>query len=397
MTWDNRYFPWFDHFYNASDSRHGYIDFSPFFLTSHSAFRYEMRASKDDQLISIPELFGEVDLVEISKSIVKAGQPNPLPDDWLWLSEFRVKTPSSLEAQGFTLKGYAPITKHFGVGGSMLMQKLNTFVSVIPDESSTEKLFLTTPGNQALFTQTLQKIYKAIDIKSTSQQTIGIGDIVVYANIHDTHEYKYKFKKLDWGVLAGFIIPSGIPKDPYSLASLPFGSEYKAWGWFIAPRIEFEIRDDMKAGFQARVVKRFDTCVNNRIPLGKENTLFAPLVGNVGVNQGSTFGFCGYFVFEDIQAGFGVQLQYTLTVHEHDFLKASLPNLTAQPNFINTNYYSGWTQEYLTVKLLYDIAYDKDWKYKPLAYFSWDIPMNHLAGRGFAQTQKISLGCNINF
>lgn len=397
MVWDNRYFPWFDKLYIGADSRHAHLDANMFFVTGGNAFRYVHRSAHDEQVISYPELWGELDLVQVSNALVKVGKPNPLPPDWRWLSEFGALMPSSLEGQGCQISGYVPVTKNLGFGGSVLLLKLDAFVSVVPGKSAIDKLNLSAPGNQALFQETMVKIYQEIGMNSTATQQVGVGDVVVYAHLFDVLEYKYKFRKLDWGILGGFIIPSGQKQDPANLASLPFGGNFGGWAWFLAPRAEFDLREDLKFGIQGRITQRFDHVFNSRIPVGEEQVLFAPLVGPVCVDQGTTYGIAPYFVFEDIRAGLGVQLQYTINVHEHDSFDTTLLNVDYKPNFSSMYCYSRWTSEYFTFKLFYDIAHDKDWKNRPIVYFEWDIPMNHVAGRAFARTNQVSIGCNVNF
>jgi len=401
MVWDNRYFPWFNHLYTGTDSRVPHMDGQVFFLTGGEAFRYQMRANKDEQIITFPELYGELDLVPVANAIVKTGKPNPIPEDWQWLSEIKAQMPASLKGQGAILSGYVPVVPHVAIGASALIMKLNSFVNVVPGEQAINQLNLQTPGNQVLFDQTVQRIYQEIDMNSTSFQQVGVGDIVLYTHIYDVHEYKYKFRKLDWGVWAGIVIPSGLKYDPYNLASVGFGSQYSGWGWFIAPRAEFELRDDLKFGIMGRLSQRFDTCFQGRIPVstGKkiEQSLFAPLVGSVSVDQGTNFGVTSYFIFEDIRAGLGAQIQYTINYHENDRFSARIQDMDIKPNFRDMSYYSSWVQEYFTIKVFYDVAHDKEWKTKPFAYFVWDVPMNHLFGRGFAKTNKVALGCTVNF
>jgi hypothetical protein len=397
MVWDNRYFPWFDHLYTGADSRKSNIDAQIFFLQGGDAFRYQSRSDRDEQIISLTELYGQLDLVPVANALVRVGKPNPLPDDWQWISEIKALMPTSMEGQGGILSMYGAIAPHFGIGGSMLMMKLNNFVNVLPSPDAINQLNLNTPGNMAVFDQTLQKIYKEINITSTCFQEIGIGDIVIYANFYDVHEYKYKFRKIDWGLWLGFIIPSGLKYNPTNLGSIGFGNQYGGWGWFAAPRAEFELRDDLKFGIMGRITQRFDTCFKGRIPFGKEQSLFAPVIGSIGVDQGTTFGVTTYFVFEDVRAGLGVQIQYTINHHENDTFYAKVPELEVSPKFMNSGYYSSWTDEYFSIKLFYDIAYDKFWKTRPNVYFLWDCPMNHLFGKGFARTNKIALGCTVNF
>lgn len=397
MVWDNRYFPWFDKLYVGSDSSHPHLDTNVFFTTGGTAFRYHFRAAHDEQTIFYPELWGELNLVDVSKALVTVGKPNPLPADWRWLTEIKAQMPSSLEGQGCQIAGYIPISKHFAVGGSTLLFKMDSYVSVVPAAETISKLQLNMPGNQAIFLETMSRIYQEVGINSTTSQQIGVGDVVVYGHLFDILEYKYKMRKLDWGILAGVIIPSGMKQDPANLASLPFGGDFGGWGWFLAPRAEFDLREDLKFGIQGRVTQRLDHVVNTRIPVGDEQVLFAPIVGPVCINQGTTYGLAPYFVFEDVRAGFGVFLQYTVNIHEHDDFNVKLLNVKYSANMSNAYCFSRWTQEYLTVKLFYDIAHDKDWKNRPMAYFSWDIPMNHAGGRAFGRTNQVSIGCNVNF
>src|SRR3990167_1456368 len=397
MIWDNRYFPWFDQLYTGSDSRHGFSDLNGFFITSGDAFRFDSKASKDEQIVSLPELWGLLDITKVGASLAAAGLTNPIPDDWRWLSDFSALMPSSMQGQGVAFSCYAPIGKHFGLGANGFIMQLNSFVNVLPTEDSIDKLNLSTPGNQALFTQMMNNIYNELGIISTSWQQVGVGDVVVYAALHDTHEYKYKFRKLDWGLHAGVIIPSGLPRDFTNLASVPLGSEFGLWGWFAALFAEFELKEDWKVGIHARITQRMDRCFTGRIPIGDEQPLFAPIIGNLAINSGITGSIAPYCAFEDLRAGFGVLAKYTLTVHEQDSFYARLSELNLVSKMKKLNYYSGFTQEFATIKLFYDIGHDKNWDKRPFAYFAWDIPMNHIAGRGFAKTNRISLGCTVNF
>lgn len=397
MVWDNRYFPWFDQLYTGSDSRHGFLDIAGFVVTARDAFRVEDRANKEEQVVSMPELWGELKIADVGAALTKVGLNNPIPADWQWLGDFGALMPSSLDGQGVSFSCYAPIGKHLGIGANGFIMKTSSFVCVLPGPESITKLNLETPGNQALFTQMMFNIYQELGIASTTSQQVGVGDIVVYVTIHDTHEYKYKFRKLDWGVHLGVLIPSGTQQDLSNLASVPLGGGYGLWGWFVAPFAEFELKEDWKVGIQGRLTQRIDRCFTGRIPIDNEQPLFAPMIGSIGIDSGITISVAPYFVFEDLRAGFGVQAKYTISIHENDQFSAKLNNPDLFAKFKNMNYFSQWCQEYATIRLFYDVAHDKTWKHRPLCYLAWDIPMNHIAGRGFAKTNRVSIGCNVNF
>ncbi|HSW76159.1 MAG TPA: hypothetical protein VLG50_03900 [Candidatus Saccharimonadales bacterium] len=398
MVWDNRYFPWFDQLYTGSDSRHSNLDVQGFFIHGGDAFRHQNRALEEEQIVSYPELWGELQLAQVGKSLTAVGLQNPIPADWLWLSDFDVRMPASLEGQGIALAGYGALTNHIGIGGSVFIMNLNSLVSLVPAQETFTKLHLNDPGNQALFTQTIQKFLQELKINSTTCNEVGVGDVVVYLNIYDVHEYRYKFRKIDWGVYLGLIIPSGTRANIHNLASVPFGGPYgSSWGWFIAPRAEFELREDLKFGIQGRLTQRMDTCFTGRIPIGKEQPLFAPVVGKINVDIEPTLSLSTYLAFEDLRAGFGIQAKYTLSFHDHDIFSTHIKDSTLRPKFNDMNFFSGWTQEYGTIRLFYDVGHDKTWDWRPIVYFTWDIPMNHLGGRGFAKTNRVSIGCNFNF
>lgn len=397
MVWDNRYFPWFDQLYTGSDSRHSNLDIQGFVVTGSKAFRQQARANKEDQSVYFPEMFGELKLASVGTALTTAGLNNPVPDDWLWNSDITALMPSKFEGQGITFAGYASLADHIGIGASAFIMNLNSSVCVVPTPETASSLYLSNPGNQVLFTQMVQQMYQELEITGTSFHEVGVGDVVVYLNIYDVHEYRYKFKKLDWGVYAGIIIPCGTQQNIHNLASIPLGGGYGAWGWFVAPRAEFELRDDLKFGIQGRFTQRLDKVIKGRIPVGKEQSLFSPVIGKMRVDQEPTLSIAPYFVFEDLSGGFGIQAKYTLSIHEHDVFVPQKNNTAIMPKVRDLNYYSGWIQEYASIRLFYDVGHDKSWQYKPLVYFTWDIPMNHLAGKGFAQTNKVALGCNFNF
>lgn len=402
MTWDNRNFPLFDISYNGSDSRHSFLDINGFFVRSSDAFRHDLKSDRDEQTVSIPELSGDLNLADIGSALELLGRKNPMPDDWLWFSDFKVCMPSSIEGQGASFAGYRPITNHIGIGGSLFVVNLTSLVHFIPAAGAVEKLSLKDPGNQALFTQTLQKFEEELGIKSRTLREISMSDVVIYISIFDTHEYRFKFRKLDWGVLVGAIIPSAAPRDIYNVASVPLGSEYGAWGWFVAPRIELELKEDFIFGVEGRFTQRMDKTFVDRIPVGNEQSLFAPAIGLVHVDSDPTWAIAPYFAFQDLRAGFGMHVRYTISHHDHDlfiakYVKPVSSSDLLQPKLKHKSSHSAFTQEYATVQLVYDIAHDKSWDCRPMAYFGWDIPMNHLAGRGFAKTNRISIGCNFNF
>lgn len=396
MIFDSRYFPWIDHMYTGSDHRHARMNVDGFLMIGGEAYRMEAKAAKDEQLISIPELWGQLRLTDVANALVLAGEPNPIPLDWRWLSDMSANMYDTLEGQGITVGGFVPVSSHFGIGGSTLMMHLNSIVRVRPSSDTVSKLYLNIPGNQALFTEMMFDFYQELGIKSTASQVTGAGDTVLYGALFGVKEYAYKMRKIDGCLLLGGIIPSGVTYSPTNLGSLPFGGN-GMWGAFIAPMVEIELKDDLKVGFQARVTQRFAKSVASRIPINDAQPLFAPFYGPVRVKSGISFTGTAYAAFEDIRAGFGVQLQYTATYHAEDKFCTNVVPEPLVPDFSNMTCRSSFVSEYLTLRIFYDVAHDRPWKNRPLITASWDIPRNYIGGKSFAKTNRVSLGCTVNF
>lgn len=396
MVMDNRYFPWIPHLYTGSDHTHSNLNVEGFFITGGDAYRYEDKANKEEQIISYPELYGQLKITDVANSMIKAGLKDPIPADWRWNSEIKARMNGSLEGQGVMVAGYKPVNSWFGVGGSVFFMRINAMVNVVPDEDTVRQLFLNAPGNQAEFTRMLDNMYNELCINCTTAKDVGAGDVVVYCNFYDVQEYRYKVRKLDYGCQLGIIIPSGLKQDPNNLASLPFGGN-GLFGWFVAPYVETELKEDFILGAQARVTQRFDNEICGRIPVGKEQPLFGPIVGNVYVDSGVTVSASIYGIAQEIRAGLGIQAQYTATYHDHDNYSSKILNSNCRANFFCKNAKSEWVSSYGTVRLMYDVGHDRSWDYRPLVTFTWDIPTNHVGGKGFAKTHRISLGCTINF
>lgn len=396
MIMDSRYFPWLEQLYTNSDHRHGRITADAFFIKGGEAYRGELRAKEEDQIVSIPELWGELNLTEVANALTLAGLSNPIPADWRWLADMKTLMPSSMDGQGIDFEAFWPITKHFGIGGSTLIMRLSSLVLLLPNEDTIRKLYLGIPGNEAQFTEMVSQFYKELQINGTSSKEVGAGDTVVYAALYDVREYEYKMRKIDLSLWFGGIIPSGLKRDPYNLGSVPFGGN-GLWGLFIAPTMELELKEDLVFGMQVRATKRFGKCMQSRLPLNAEQPLFAPAVGSVRVNPGISVTGSAYIVFQDLRAGFGLEGKYTATYHQEDTFHTNVLVNNQQPTFKNVECHSGFISEYATIRLFYDVAHDKAWKRRPLVSLAWDIPRNHIGGKAFAKTNRVLLGCTVNF
>ena len=192
------------------------------------------------------------------------------------------------------------------------------------------------------------------------------------------------------------LIPTGVEASLNYTGSVPVGGN-GFWGWYVSPAMEIELKEDWKLGIVARVEKRFARTVLSRITVADESALFAPVVGDLYINPGTTFMLAPYFALEDIREGLGAVLQYTVVVHQMDFFADKREVQVPAANFSNMLANSRWLSEYVTVEGLYDLSFGEPWSYKPLFTLSLDLPLSIIGARGSAKTNRITLGLTVDF
>ena len=396
MVVDNRYFPWFSHPYNGTDHEHGCFRADPYFITGTSAWKVKPGVRQVDQETGYPNLQGTLDYYKLGQAYVIAGLENPIPADWQFLNDFPIDMPGSFQGQGITFSGYAPVSKYFGFGGSLLFLRLISQAHLIPGETTIAQLNLTAPGNMARFIELTTQFEAMSGTQDGYTSQFGVGDIDIYIRGFDVREYIYFCRKFDRSVTLGLLIPTGIQQSVHSVGSVPFGGN-GFWGWYLSPMLEIELKEDWKLGVVARIEKRFAKTLESRITVAEESAVMAPVIGDLYINPGTTFLLSPYFTLEDIREGLGAMLQYTIVVHQSDEFVDKREVQIPAARFMNMIRNSRWLSEYATVEFLYDLSFGEPWSYKPLFTLSLDMPVSLIGARGSAKTHRITLGLTVDF
>jgi hypothetical protein len=125
------------------------------------------------------------------------------------------------------------------------------------------------------------------------------------------------------------------------------------------------------------------------------------VVGPVRINEGFTLVFMPDVMMENIRAGFGMRLIYTLTKHFGDSWcdercqeeKERVPVRLKQVEDLST-----WKSDYFSINVFYDFGKTKvERTLEPILTFCWDIPSLFFASENIVQSHKISLGLELNF
>lgn len=394
MVMDNRYFPWLPHVYNGTDSRHGCLAVEPFFVTATSAWK--TTSGVKDREVGYPNLQGSLDYYYLAQALVLDGMENPIPAQWQYASPLPIDMPGRFEGQGISFAGYIPVHDHVAIGSSVFFLRLATQANIIPGADVVRKLNLQTPGNMAQFNELTKAFESLVSTQDGYCVESGVSDIELFIRAFDVDEYKYWCRKIDKSLTVGLFIPTGVRQSLDVIGSVPFGGN-GFWGWYFDAKVEFELKEDWKAGFEWRIEKRFAKTVDSRICIAKESNLFAPVVGPLYINPGATAALVPYIALENMREGLGISFKYSYIVHETDSFKDMREVQIPAANFINMLKNSRWAQEYATLELLYDISYKHSWTYKPLCTLTWDIPLNVLGSRGASKTTRVSVGLMVDF
>lgn len=385
MVYDNRFFPLIKQPFLIVDGRPSHGSSNLFILTGSKAI-----GTVEDE-IGIPELFGKFDLKQISSAVSALGLPNPLRSELRGLS-FPYSVQGVLQAQGLAF-AYEQATFDW------LKLGLNWFFM---NSSSRQEFFLDTarlfPGVSAIeLDEARRTMFQELGLFQANAQQFGLSDLDVYARFGYQWCYVLKFRRIDAGARLGMLVPTGVTTQLNSPASVPFGGN-GFWGMYGQIDAEFELREDLTAGLYTRLSKRFTKTKVQRLPIDGEPQIFGASCGPVTITPGLTFVFSPYVCLENLRAGMGVRLLYTLTKHWADCWKngsntQGIPVTLGEVNTLNE-----WKSDYVTLNVFYDFGKVKECRaLNPIIFFTWDIPSLLFASERSATTHRISLGVELNF
>lgn len=385
MVYDNRYFPLIQKPFISIDGRPSHLQGTFFVTTANQAI------DNNEKEIGIPRLFGEFDLGTMSRALDRAGICNPLRSD-LRGDRLPFITSGTIQAQGFEFAYYQSIKNIVGVGFNWMVMRSNSTQLFL-----TEDIKITTPED---IDRTRRQMFTNIGITQAQATQFGMGDLDAYIRVGHIWDYTLKFKRIDAGARFGVLVPAGVTVDVTAPASVPFGGN-GMWGLYGQLESEFELREDLKAGLLFRFGKRLPKTMLMRMPVAGEPQIFGAVVGPVRINEGFTLIFMPDVMMENIRAGFGMRLIYTLTKHFGDSWcdercqeeKERVPVRLKQVEDLST-----WKSDYFSINVFYDFGKTKvERTLEPILTFCWDIPSLFFASENIVQSHKISLGLELNF
>ncbi|HSW74186.1 MAG TPA: hypothetical protein VLG71_03435 [Candidatus Limnocylindria bacterium] len=387
MSFDNRFIPLIQHPYITVPDRpsHGRVDV--FMATANRAF------GRLDDEIGIYEVFGSYDERDIEQAVRTIGLTVPLPSG-LQLLELPWTVEGKIQAQGLNFCFQQAVHEWLWIGFSWFFMRVDARQEFFFLRSDTTALTLSEQQEIAAARRQMQEM---LGLQGPFSAQSGMGDFDGYVRFGSIWDYPYKFRHVEAGLRLGFFAPVGVRRNINNPASIPFGGDGH-WGIYALVDSEFEVKEDWKFGLWLMGSKRFDRTTNQRMAVGKEPYIYGPIVGKANVNPGGTFVFLPYFQFENLRDGFGVRVQYTMTIHGHDKWTDARVNKTIPVNLARVRETSSWASDYFTLNVFYDFGKVKVVReFEPILTFNWDIPAAMIVGNNATKTNKVSLGFEFNW
>jgi len=388
---DNRFLPLYRPEYTREVGKRTILSSNIFFLIGEHA-----RNDIDDKVL-IPEMNGRYNLANIAKALEITGKPNPLAPQWQSLLDIPWTMEGKLEGAGWWFGYEQAFLDHWALGISTYLFTLNSKQNFILPNKTIRELRLDLGGEIELRQDQLQA-NKLLGISDLQFNKNGISDIDLYLRFGTIKEYIHKFRKVDCGLTLGILFPTGELSDINIPSSIPFGANGH-FGIYGRADVDLELKDDLTVGLWLEVCHRVEKTKRMRLPVAGELQNFGALIANVNVDPGLTVGVKPWIALTDIQDGVGFKAGYTIVHHNQDCFRISEEvenNYKIDLSRIRKE--SGWLAEYANFRLMYDFSRSLNYRcFAPLIYIDWDMPASIFGAHRVVQTNRVSVGFEINF
>lgn len=391
MVADSRYFPWYPHSYQRAFNERSILESGAFFAVANGA-----RGTEALEHIGIPEIWGIYDQKMISDALMRVHKPTPLLAEWQLQRTIPWQMYGKIAGQGFYLQGELGFENGFSFGGStsaMHVTSVERFT--LPSQTIRDMNLL--PSQILELDNERRAMNDLLGLTGAQWSKSGMTDSEVHVRYGILKEYVAKCRKVDAGVFAGLLLPTGVIRDVNNPASVPFGANGH-FGYYVGLEGMFELKEDWILGIRLQLEDLLSRTQEMRMPVNDETILYGAIVGPAKVEPGVTVVFCPSFTMADLRDGLGAGIQYTMAVHAGDVWTDKRTDQTI-PTTLNDLYEkSKWAAEYLSVSVFYDPNREtRDARTYPIINFKWDIPIKVFVSERVSKTNLISLGFSFHF
>src|SRR5437667_367172 len=242
-VFDNRFIPLRRLPYRFVEGLPSSFAVDSFVATASSAFDED-----DEDTIGIPEIFGRFDLNTLATAIEKTGKPNPLRSD-LRGRRLPFRVDGRLQVQGLSFRCHQSILDNLACGASWVFMRVNSRQLFFLDTKEAQML---TMGDRNEIERSRRQAFDSIGLTNNHSAQLGFGDIDAYLRLGGIWDYKLKCRRIYAGITVGALLATGLNRESFSAASIPFGGNGH-WGGYVSSDLLFELKEYIKVGFLLNV------------------------------------------------------------------------------------------------------------------------------------------------
>ncbi|HBL98528.1 TPA: hypothetical protein DDZ86_02700 [Candidatus Dependentiae bacterium] len=301
-----------------------------------------------------------------------------------------------LHGMGLAFNAFWPFCDHFGLGARTALMQIDTALELLPDMHMFENISQG-PGDERELILIRERIHQAMGLVPPVYSSFSASDTEIYGKLYTVRDYEYKCQYIDAGIALGAVLPTAQRRDINNPASIPCG-ENGLWGLFVEGNVDATLKEN----WWLSVLLRFQQCLPqtalHRMPVDKEPANYGALIGPARVKPGFTLVFSPYLMFENIRAGLGLRLGYTLVRHFRDCWTDCRKDRTIPANLETLNNDSVWGIGHVHCGMFYDLAHGRrKHALMPIISLTVDIPVDWFVSERAMKTYGVSLAVESYF
>ena len=351
--------------------------------------------------VGIPELWGRYNLKDVVNGYmtVNTGAVNPIQAVTgslaLATQDMPFKVSGKIDGAGLNLSAQHDLSFYgFALGVSLPIMNMRTSMRFSATGAPND-------ATARLYDKIRRQAHQDIGFAGNTWTKTGLGDLDAHLRWHMTRDHVLLMKKIDWTLITGLALPTGVTLDPKYPTAIPFGSNGHL-GWYWGSHLLCELKQDWTLGMLMSFNHQAAHTRVQRISVDAEPAIFSSLVGKVKTEPGMTLKLSPYFTLGNITDGLDFQVRYTYLRHGTDKETDMRDDKSISSYFQKgdalidqKSRLTKWRAHYVTISLLYDIAsLGAKIKFAPQFFISYDMPINCSA---FSQTHTVQLGAQLHF
>lgn len=407
---DNKNLPLWSFPFHVNYEKPSAVQVRGFVITARDAYDYTGNDKNNyGSGYSVSDLWGRYNLARVAKQLELAGYPNPLQDEYKTLTDIPFDSKGRIQSQGIWFGWYQTVCENSFFGLDFAVLNASSEARYCLKKSI--KLALGNNLTDSIIWQLYRdkdQVNEILGLSGEQYSVFGISDLDLYLGYQRRIDYCLKLRSLGISARLGTLFPTGKKANVFEPTSISLGAVGK---YGIYGRLDFnaELCEDWNIYLWTELLGRTPQYGKERLLVNYKDNKdssgvgvpegYAPLVANVKIDPGITFGLGLWLDFAYLRDGWGVNGGYTIIHHAKDdwYVGCTYPDKPYNDKAYRN--LTGWDAEWISVGIFHNpMNTESGWcRYLPVFYFNWDIPLKILVANNVPKTNRVSLGFEYDF